>query len=626
MKVPRAQRAAYRSLLFALCIVGFAALATFYAEGGKRNAAGSVRRALAVETSLNQVIAALRNAESCERGFLLTQDNQFLVSFDTVSTEMKRRLEGLRDLVGDDARKLQMIDQIQPAIDERLDLLRSRVRLAQEGRRAEVVGAIGSLPEKQLMERISILLAGLADDDRRLFQQSEQAYVEASEALEIVFGFLFFAVAGAGLYILFTSERQLIAIETSKEQLQHAYEELVEQSRQRLLIEAKLRQAQKLDALGHLASGVAHDFNNMLAIIVASLNLLRRKLAGGREDAVLLIDAAEEGAEKAARLARRLLSFSREQPLDPKITNINVLITGMALILQQTLGPKIAVDFSLADDLWEVCVDSHELENALLNLAVNAADAMPAGGRVRIQTENVVVSKSDSRSGLTEGPYVKILFADTGEGMTAEVAAKALEPFFTTKAVGKGTGLGLAQVHSFVKQSKGELNLRSDPGEGTSINLFFPRFLGETTVSPPAGAPQRAKPGEAILIVDDDTTARRLIVLAAQELGYATYEAGAAEAAIEILKTTPELVLLVTDVVLPGMGGHDLSREALFRRHDLRVLYITGYSKAYLLSQNIRLDEVLTKPFSLHEFSAAIRGVLDRKHANAEPSSLNLDR
>jgi signal transduction histidine kinase len=304
-----------------------------------------------------------------------------------------------------------------------------------------------------------------------------------------------------------------IGTETSKEKLQRAYEDLFEQSRLQVQIESQLRQAHKLHALDYLASGVAHDLNNMLAIIVASLNLLRRKFPQAESEAEILIDAAEEGAEKAARLARRLLSFSREQPLDPRICNINRLITGMQLFLQQTIGPKNAVDLSLADGLYDVCVDAHELENALLNLAVNATDAMPQGGRLWIKTENIVFTKADVPLGINDGPYAKIIVSDTGEGMSPDVAARALDPFFTTKVVGKGTGLGLAQVHAFTKRSKGELILLSEVGKGTSVSMLFPRFLGEATATATGNALQRAKPAEAILIVDDDSTARRLMVL-----------------------------------------------------------------------------------------------------------------
>ncbi len=322
---------------------------------------------------------------------------------------------------------------------------------------------------------------------------------------------------------------------------------------------------------------------------------------------------------------RRLLAFSREQPLDPKVLDPNELISGMSEILQRTLGSKIELETQLAEGLWETCIDAHELENALLNLAVNARDAMPRGGRLVIATENISIDESYAalNPGLKPGEYVKVSVSDTGEGMPPEVVARAFDPFFTTKPVGKGTGLGLSQVHGFVRQSNGNIKIYSEPGHGTSIAMLFPRFLG--IVTSPTSLESADLPlgnrKEVLLIVDDDPIARGLCVMAAKELGYSVLEADGGKAAIEILKGHPEIRLLVTDVVMPGIDGAQLTREAVFRRHDLRVLYMTGFPRAFLLRQNIQTDNVLTKPFTLRQFAEAVRVALISSHNDTRKRS-----
>ena len=363
---------------------------------------------------------------------------------------------------------------------------------------------------------------------------------------------MFLAIAGSGLYVLFSSQKQL-------RKLKQAYDQVVEQSGLRLQAEAQLRQSQKLEALGHLAGGIAHDFNNLLTVIVASLNILRRKAKDvpGCEELCL---SAEGSADRAARLVRRLLAFSREQPLDPKVLDLNELIEGMSDILKRTLGSPIEVGTHLAEGLWRSCIDGHELENALLNLAVNARDAMPGGGHLIISTENALIDERYSARNpeVDPGHYVLVTVTDTGEGMTPEIAARAFDPFFTTKPVGKGTGLGLSQVHGFVKQSNGHVKVYSEPGRGTSVKLLFPRFLGDIESCEAEGAEAQlllGTPEEVLLIVDDDDVARRMTALAARELGYATLEAADSPSALAVLKAHPEIGLLITDVVMPGVDG-----------------------------------------------------------------------
>lgn len=616
MKLPHRQRAALLSVLFAMAVVGFAVIAAMHTEGRKRNASMWVRHTIAVKSSLNSLSATLRRAESGERGFIATQDIHFLeLPYETVSPQIDREIDDLRDLVEDNSNQLSAIKRMVPLIHERLELMRSRTRSVLEGHPEDALASLKGGHGLEVVREITLIIDEMMREEDRLYQQREQDYLSAAEALEIVFGFLFLAVAASGLFVLLTSERQLIALEAANENLKRAYEEVVQQSSERVKVEGQLRQAQKLEALGQLTGGIAHDFNNMLAVIVSSLNILRRKLKTVEGDFHMLVDAAEEGADKAARLVRRLLAFSREQPLDPKVLDVNALVHGMSDILQRTTGSKIQLETHLAEDLWETCIDAHELENALLNLAVNARDAMQNGGRLIISTENATIDESYSAQnpGVQSGQYVKLSVADTGEGMKPEVVARAFDPFFTTKPMGKGTGLGLSQVHGFVRQSNGHIKIYSEPGLGTNISILFPRFLGAVSAKPYSEDAELlfGKLGEVLLVVDDDPTALKLTALAARELGYTVLEAGGGAAAIEVLKAHPEISLLVTDVVMPDMDGAQLTREAVFRRHDLRVLYMTGFPRAMLLGQDIQIENVLTKPFTLQQFAQAVRMVLD---------------
>ncbi len=594
---------------FVLAIATFVLIGTVGTETAQRHAAVWVRRTITIEGKLDRLAAVLRAAESGERGFLLTGDQAFLAPLEKLNLRVDAEIDDLRDLVGDNPKQRDALEEVAPLAKERIDVLQDRVQTMKEGRASEAVAKVRLGRGKRLMDRINLLLEQMKQEEARVFQEREQAYLAASEAKEIAYGVLFLAIAGSGLYFLLNSQKQL-------RELKQAYDQVVEQSELRLQAESQLRQSQKLDALGHLAGGIAHDFNNLLAVIVASLNILRRKAKDvpGCEELCL---SAEGSADRAARLVRRLLAFSREQPLDPKALDPNELIEGLSAILKRTLGATVEIETHLADGLWRTCIDGHELENALLNLAVNARDAMPQGGRLIISTENAVIdTRYRAKNPEVEpGQYVMISVTDTGEGMTPAVAAHAFDPFFTTKPVGKGTGLGLSQVHGFVKQSNGHLKIYSEPGRGTSVKLLFPRFLGDVSSDETDIATSSlllGKPEDALLIVDDDENARRMTALAARELGYTALEAEDGPSALATLKAHPEIGLLITDVVMPGMDGAKLSREAVFRRHNLRVLYVTGYPRSFLLGRDLRRSaRVLSKPFTLVEFAQAVRTAFD---------------
>jgi len=382
-------------------------------------------------------------------------------------------------------------------------------------------------------------------------------------------------------------------------------------------VEEQLRQVQKMEAVGQLTGGIAHDFNNMLAVILGGLNLLQRKLARGETDVERFVEGAIDGAQRAATLTQRLLAFSRQQPLSPEPLIVNKLVAGMSELLDRTLGEHVKVETVLAADLWQVKADPAQLENAILNLAVNARDAMPGGGRLTIETLNAFVDDAYAEGFAIEaGQYVLIAVADTGSGMAPEVIAKAFDPFFTTKGAGKGTGLGLSQVYGFVRQSGGHVKIYSEPGVGTSVKVYLPRLYGEAAATEQAkrlATVHRGLRSEIILVVEDEDRVRALSVEALRELGYGVVEASGPRQALQMLDEGQQVTLLFTDVVMPDMSGRQLADRARGKRPNLKVLYTTGYTRNAIV-HNGMLDpgtNLLTKPFSIEELAGKIRKILD---------------
>jgi len=387
--------------------------------------------------------------------------------------------------------------------------------------------------------------------------------------------------------------------------------------RARSKVEEQLRQVQKMEAVGQLTGGIAHDFNNMLAVILGGLNLLQRKLARGETDVERFIEGAIDAAQRAATLTQRLLAFSRQQPLSPEPLIINKLVAGMSELLDRTLGEHVKVETVLAAGLWQVKADPAQLENAILNLAVNARDAMPGGGRLTIETLNAFVDDAYAREYAIEaGQYVLIAVADTGAGMAPEVIAKAFDPFFTTKGAGRGTGLGLSQVYGFVRQSGGHVKIYSELGVGTSVKIYLPRLYGEAAATEQAkrlATVHRGLRSEIILVVEDEERVRALSVEALRELGYGVVEASGPRQALRMLDEGQQVTLLFTDVVMPDMSGRQLADRARVKRPNLKVLYTTGYTRNAIV-HNGMLDpgtNLLTKPFSIEELAAKVRKILD---------------
>jgi two-component system NtrC family sensor kinase len=390
---------------------------------------------------------------------------------------------------------------------------------------------------------------------------------------------------------------------------------LYAESERREALEASLRQSQKMEAVGQLTGGVAHDFNNLLTIILGNLQMAFRQNPEGKTKT--LMSNAYQAAERAAELTKRLLAFSRSQPLEPRPIDANRLVAGMSDLLDRTLGETIAVETVRSAGLWLTEADGPQLEAAILNLAINARDAMPDGGKVTIETGNAFLDEfyCQSVEGVKPGQYVMISVTDTGTGMPQDVIDKAFDPFFTTKPAGAGTGLGLSQVYGFIRQSGGHVRIYSEIGEGTTVKIYLPRSfardkplnLGKAADGAPAGS------REIVLVVEDDADVRAYVVETLSSLNYSVREAANAEAALSILDDSGPVDLLLTDVVMPGMNGRALAEAAKRRRPGLKVLYMTGYSRNAIVHQG-RLDagvSLMQKPFSQDVLAMRVRSMLE---------------
>lgn len=380
--------------------------------------------------------------------------------------------------------------------------------------------------------------------------------------------------------------------------------------------EEALRQSQKMEAVGQLTGGIAHDFNNLLTGIVGSLDLLQTRLNQGRIDNVArYINAAMTSANRAAALTHRLLAFARRQPLIPKGVDVNQLVVSLEDLLRRTIGEAIDLEIAASDDLWWTLCDPNQLESALLNLAINARDAMPDGGRLTVTTANARLdSVTADTPALSPGDYVCIEVTDSGVGMSAEVAARAFDPFFTTKPIGQGTGLGLSMIYGFARQSNGHVTIASRLGHGTSVKLYLPRHQGDGAVEHAAAvkAAEHAATGETVLVVEDEPVVRGVILEILHDQGYRTLEAADGPSGLRILRKDKRIDLLITDVGLPGMNGRQLADQARETRPDLKILFITGYAESVAIADGFLQPgmEMITKPFELDVLSRRIRAMI----------------
>ena len=429
------------------------------------------------------------------------------------------------------------------------------------------------------------------------------------------FGLRLARYSGAGLLVIVAGvmlaimarDARLLAV--GNERLR---QEIVDRER----AESALRQSQKMEAVGRLTGGIAHDFNNMLAVILGNNDLLLRRFSEADPKLLRLVNSSQEAAKRSAILTHRLLAFSRQQPLDPKAVDVGKAVTDMSELLRRTLGETIIIETSRAAGLWRAHVDQGQLETAIVNLAVNARDAMPGGGKLTIETANANLDRSyaSAQDEVAPGPYVLIAVTDTGTGMAPDVLEKVFEPFFTTKEVGKGTGLGLSQVHGFVKQSGGHINIYSEVGHGTTIKIYLPRSHEEMDPAVPdlTKMAERDRRNITVLVVDDEPGLRDFTGEALLELGYDVLVAENADQAIQIVQSNVPIDVLLTDVVMPGRSGRQLSDEVQQTRPDIRTLYMTGYTQNAIVHNGV-LDvgtHLISKPFTINHLGDELNALL----------------
>jgi signal transduction histidine kinase/ActR/RegA family two-component response regulator len=517
-----------------------------------------------------------------------------------------------------------------PLVDERLAILQQGIDTYRSGDTAGARSVISSGRGKQVMDELRGVIDAINSSERdTLAKRQAEAVTMRGWLLSLVIASLAAAVALAA-FLALTARRALL-------DARNRAAELETEIALRRETQETLRQAQKIEAVGQLTGGIAHDFNNLLTIIMGNLDTLRRRLtdpAPGTDVAALTatltrpLDLALQGARSAAQLTHRLLAFSRRQALEPVRLDLNRLVTGMSDLLRRTLGENISVETVLAAGLWPTFADTNQVENALINLCVNARDAMPNGGSLTIDTANTFLDEAYARQfgDVTPGQYVLLSVTDTGSGIPAELLNRTFEPFFTTKPAGQGSGLGLAMVHGFVKQTGGHVRIYSEVGHGTTVKLYLPRLLKDDAEVATAPAPRQppatvplAAARETILLVEDNDGVRDFARTALEELGYTVMEAANAEAALRIVAEEPRIDLLFTDVVLPGMSGRELANRALAMRPDLPVLFTTGYTRNAII-HNGRLDpgvQLLSKPFAQHDLARKVREMLDAAAAKS---------
>ena len=614
--------------LFGIAL-GFAVLAlasyiAVHAEFQRREAGSWLRHTIQVQRDLYQLFGLLQAAESGQRGYVITQDDRYLDARDEAARNLTVVLDGLSERVRDNPRQLEALAELRPLLSERLEIINETIADTRAGKLDQAVQLIKSGRGKALMDRLRVIIDTMNESEKTLVDARERELHAAGGEFDAAIWALGGIILALGAFSLLNAQKQMHALQTSRDSLKSAYDQLISETTRREALESQLRQSQKLEAIGHLTGGIAHDFNNMLGVIVASLHLLKRKLAGSDGEYAQLIDSAMDGADRAAAMVRRLLAFSRRQPLSPRPLDPNKFVSSVSDMVRRALGANIELESVLAGGLWTTKIDQHELESAIVNLAVNARDAMPKGGKLTIETANCYLDDAYAaeNADVQPGQYVMIAVTDTGQGMPPEVVNQAFDPFFTTKPAGRGTGLGLSQVHGFVKQSGGHVKIYSEPGRGACIKLYLPRFnnkaeesaLAPTPLSKPIDLPL-GTPAELVLIVEDDDMARRITVQGVRELGYSVLEAENGRAAIDIIRQRADIALMITDVIMPDMNGARLAREAVFRRHNLRVLFVTGYTRNAIMHNGV-LDpgvKLLTKPFTLEQLAVKIREILDSK-------------
>ncbi|MCE7795314.1 CHASE3 domain-containing protein [Sphingobium sufflavum] len=600
-------------LLLGVTLLAATTISAIWLSSRQEKATGWVRHSMQVQAILGRVQLLVTGAETGQRGYVLTGDSAYLRPYQDAVAHMPTEIEALARQTSDNGRQQELVTRLTPLLRDRMEVLSASVALMSLRKDHEAAQLVRTGRGLELMRSIRSTIDAMAREEDRLLAErvaAAQGTTRVAQSVLIGSAVMVFLFA---LFVVPDGLRRIREIETTNHLLQS---EIAERS----AAQTQVRQLQKMEAVGHLTGGIAHDFNNMLAIIIGSLDLARRRLTGQEHPKLATaLDNAMSGAQRAATLTARLLAFSRRQPLEPKVVDANRLVGGMSEMLRRTIGETIRVETVLAGGLWAINADPQQIENAIINLAVNARDAMPAGGRLTIETANAELDDRYARAHeeVTAGQYVVISITDTGTGMTQEVMDRAFEPFFTTKQVGQGTGLGLSQVFGFAKQSHGHIKIYSELGAGTTIKVYLPRHVGATIAESPARIDETELPlgqaGEIVLVVEDEANVRRMSVDALRDLGYTVIHAEDAQRALGKLASHPSISLLFTDVIMPGMTGRELVDKARAERPDLRVLYTTGYTRNAIVHSGVVDHDVhfLSKPFTVAALARKVREVLN---------------
>lgn len=592
--------------------------------------------------------AALARSEAALGRFVVSSDRDAGALYYDEWRKAGRLLNRLRQLTQDDAEQRTLGDELARLYETRGRELAAPASQSNYRRGWEAVtlfyqaGQAASLTQiNRILERISSRERAVLRERSLLAAESAERSNDLAAQLSGLGILLVLAAAALGWATMGAfAEQQLArrdaraeaeradnleqAVAERTRELQEANESLRREGVERAAAEAKLRQVQKMEAVGQLTGGIAHDFNNMLAVVVGGLDLARRRLTQEAAEVGRHLDNAMEGANRAAALTKRLLAFARSEPLLPEGLEPAALIANMSDLLDRALGERIRVRLHSEARGWDVWCDPHQLENAILNLAVNARDAMDGEGDLTIETANVSLHEGEIGEARA-GDYVRISVTDTGVGMTSEVRERALEPFFTTKPVGKGTGLGLSQIFGFARQSEGEIHIQSTPDEGTTVSLYLPRFLSVEAGLPrpvPREVPIPAAPiqanGATVLVVEDDARVRTATVAALAEIGYEPLPCSSGEEALEVLPARPDIRLIISDVIMPGMTGPELAEEVERLFPDLGILFVTGYVGEAGEAGRMAGRDVLRKPFTVSALEAAVADAMSRSpRANA---------
>jgi len=602
------------------------------------------RHAYDVTLLTRSVDASISRSEAALGRFALDEDRDTGNIYYDQWSLAGRQIEQLKSLLRNDSRQLERVHALERLYDNLGAQFATAARIVATRSGANGLSYYYSATKSGVGPALRSKLREVADSERvalqarmqqtRLFSARADQLTDYLSWLGIVVGFgaIFLGVVAVQAVRQFAYARRDAENESQRaelleqavaertQELRTANEALRAEAEERQAAEAQLRQVQKMEAVGQLTGGIAHDFNNMLAVVVGGVDLARRRLNGPRREVLNHLNNAMEGATRAAALTRRLLSFARSEPLLPERVDAAELVAGMSDLLDRTLGERIRVEVDLTAETWPIYVDPHQLENAIVNLAVNARDAMNEMGALRIATRNVTLGASEVGD-VQAGDYVQVSVTDTGCGMTPEVIERAFEPFFTTKAVGKGTGLGLSQIFGFAHQSGGEVGIDSQLGRGTTVSLYLPRTRVEARAR--LHATQRVDndvtvPGARILVVEDDPRVRSSTVEALQDLDYDPVACDSGAEAIRLFDSRT-FDLVISDVIMPEMTGPELIKVLKERRTDFAVLFVTGYVGEGE-SDDLIGHELLRKPFTVTALASAVGAALSRS-PSAQPRS-----